>query len=194
MLKANIAIFASGQGSNALNLIRYFESHNEIHVQFILSNKSDAKVLEDAQKLGVQTVSFSNSEVENGDFITQYCVSQQIDFIVLAGYLRKIPAALIAQFPNHIFNIHPALLPKFGGAGMYGKHVHEAVLLNKENETGITIHLVNEDFDAGEKIAQFHCDLAEDETVETIQQKVQALEQAYFPMVIEATILKARNV
>lgn len=194
MLKANIAIFASGQGSNALNLIHHFESHPEIHVKFVLSNKSDAKVLEEAQKLGVQTFSFSNAEVENGDFISKFCFDQQIDFIVLAGYLRKIPPALIAQFPTHIFNIHPALLPKFGGAGMYGKHVHEAVLLNQEKETGITIHFVNEDFDSGEKIAQFHCDLDENETIETIQQKVQALEQAYFPMVIEETILKTRNV
>ena len=194
MLKANIAIFASGQGSNALNLIHHFESHPEIHVKFVLSNKRDAKVLEEAQKLGVQIFSFSNAEVENEDFITQFCVDQQIDFIVLAGYLRKIPPALIAHYTNHIFNIHPALLPKFGGAGMYGRYVHEAVLLNQEKETGITIHFVNEDFDSGEKIAQFHCDLNENETIETIQQKVQALEQAYFPMVIEETILKTRNV
>lgn len=194
MVKANIAIFASGQGSNALNLIHHFAAHPEIKVKFVLSNKSDAQVLLQAQKLGVQTVAFNNVEVENGIFLTEFCMANQIDYIILAGYLRKIPVELIDQFPSQIINIHPALLPKFGGAGMYGKRVHEAVLLKQEKETGITIHLVNEDFDSGQIIAQFYCALGNEETIESIQQKVQLLEHAYFPLVIEKTILLAQHV
>lgn len=189
MLKAKIALFASGQGSNALNIIQHFESHPSICVQFVLSNKQDAKVIAEAKKKGVQTYCFTNSEVEDGDFITNFCTNQGIDYIILAGFLRKIPAQLIHAFPNRIINIHPALLPKFGGQGMYGNHVHRAVLAQDEVETGITIHFVDEAFDSGSKIAQFYCAIDASDTVDSVLQKVQQLEQRYFPIVVEKTIL-----
>jgi phosphoribosylglycinamide formyltransferase-1 len=194
MLKAKIALFASGQGSNALNIIQHFESHPSIDVQFVLSNKQDAQVIEAANNRGVQTFCFSNAEVEDGGFMTQFCNEQAIDYIILAGFLRKIPQQLIQAFPARIINIHPALLPKFGGSGMYGKHVHMAVLANREVETGITIHYVDEAFDSGKKIAQFYCEVLPSDTVESVQQKVQKLEQNYFPMVLEKTILTQGHV
>lgn len=189
MSKTKLAIFASGQGSNALNIIQYLIGHPSIEVAFVLSNRSDAKVLEEAQKLGVDVLHFENAQVENGDFITDVCTSRDIDFIVLAGYLRKIPEGLINRYPERIFNIHPALLPKFGGAGMYGKFVHEAVIGGKETETGITIHYVNSEFDSGRIIAQFRCLVEPEDNVAEIAHKVQQLEHAYFPVVIEKTIL-----
>lgn len=194
MSKSKIAIFASGQGSNALNIIAHFQDHPQIEVAFVLSNRVDAKVLEEAKKLGVQTKYFENSKVEDGQFITEICTSENIDFIVLAGYLRKIPDALIDYFQERIFNIHPALLPKFGGAGMYGKYVHEAVIGQKETETGISIHYVNSEFDSGRIIAQFRCKIAPEDTIAEIAQKVQQLEHAYFPVVIENTILNFETV
>ncbi len=189
-----MAIFASGQGSNALNIIAHFENHPEIEITFVLSNRADAKVLEEAKKLGVDTLHFENSKVEDGPFMTALCASHHIDFIVLAGYLRKIPELLIDHYPERIFNIHPALLPKFGGAGMYGKFVHEAVISGKETETGISIHYVNAEFDSGRIIAQFRCLVEPHDTLEEVTQKVQQLEQAYFPVVIEKTILIQRHV
>ncbi len=165
------------------------KNHAEIEVAFVLSNKADAKVLEEAQKLGVETLHFENAKVEDGHFLTQLCVAHDIDYIVLAGYLRKIPELLIDHYPEKIFNIHPALLPKFGGAGMYGKFVHEAVLGQQETETGISIHYVNAEFDSGRIIAQFRCLLSTEDTVTEVAQKVQQLEHAYLPVVIEKTIL-----
>lgn len=194
MSKSRIAIFASGQGSNALNIIAHFKHHAEIEIAFVVSNKADAKVLDEAAKKGIPTLFFENAKVENGEFITDICLSRQIDFIVLAGYLRKIPVELINQYPERIFNIHPALLPKFGGAGMYGKFVHEAVLSQRETETGISIHYVNAEFDSGRILAQFRCQLSATDGLPEIQQKVQQLEHAYFPVVIEKTILNHRYV
>lgn len=194
MSKLKIAIFASGQGTNALNIISHLKNHAEIEVAFVLSNKIDAKVLEEAEKLGVQTLYFDNSQVEEGDFITDICISREIDYIVLAGYLRKIPAKLIDRYTEKIFNIHPALLPKYGGAGMYGKFVHEAVLSQQETETGISIHYVDAEFDSGRIIAQFRCLVEKGDTITEIQHKVQQLEHAYFPVVIEKTILNQRHV
>lgn len=194
MSKVKIAIFASGQGSNALNIIEHFKNHPQIEVGFVLSNRSDANVLIAAEKRGVPTFFVPNGAVEAGAELVEICRHASIDFIVLAGFLRKIPACLIASFPNRIMNIHPALLPKFGGAGMYGKHVHEAVFQAREVETGITIHFVNEVFDAGRKLAQFHCRVEATDTVNEIQQKVQLLEHMYFPVVIEKTILNYTHV
>lgn len=194
MSKLKIAIFASGQGSNALNIIEHFKNHAQIEVSFVLSNRSDANVLVAAEKLGVQTHFFPNDVFEEGKQVLEVCQKSAIDFIVLAGFLRKIPCDLIAAFPEKIINIHPSLLPKFGGAGMYGKHVHEAVFNAREHETGITIHFVNEVFDAGRKLAQFHCQIEATDTVSEIQQKVQLLEHMYFPVVIEKTILNYTHV
>lgn len=189
MSKSRVAIFASGQGSNALNIIDHFKGHPAIEVAFVLSNRPDARVLEEAEKRGIPTLNFDNVRVEDGDFITRLCTSRDIDFIVLAGYLRKVPAALIDRYPERIFNIHPALLPKFGGAGMYGRFVHEAVIAGKEAESGISIHYVDTEFDTGRIIAQFRCVVEPGDTAAEVAAKVQQLEHAYFPVVIEKTIL-----
>ncbi len=189
MKKIKLALFASGNGSNALNIIDYFSSSSLIEIGFVLTNKKDAPIIELAKNKGVDTVILSNDEVANGELLTKICIEQEIDFIILAGYLRKIPSELLAIYSNKMINVHPALLPKFGGKGMYGKYVHQAVVDAVESETGITIHFVNEHFDEGRVIAQFYCDVTINDTAESVQAKVQQLEQAYFPFVIEKTIL-----
>ena len=190
MIKFKLALFASGSGSNALNIINYFSSHSAIEIGFVLSNKKDAPIVEKAQKKGIEVLVFSNDEVADGLFLSKVCLKKGIDFIILAGYLRKIPSELLENYTEKMINVHPALLPKHGGKGMFGKHVHEAVLAAKEKESGITIHYVNEHFDEGKKIAQFYCCIDEKDTVESIQSKIQQLEQIYFPVVIEKTILQ----
>ena len=189
MNKVRIAIFASGTGTNAINLIRYFKEHEQIEVGFVLSNKSDAPVLTSANDLGVHVLNFSNQEVADGDFLTEICRENKIDWIVLAGYLRLIPASLIQAFEGRIINLHPALLPKYGGKGMHGSHVHKAVIENKETTSGITIHFVNEEFDKGEIIAQFSCPVAPSDSAEDVAAKIHRLEQDHLPVVIENTIL-----
>ena len=189
MQTINICIFASGKGSNAINIVRHLETHPAINVVFILSNKKEALVVETAEKLGVKVITCSNQEVDTPAFLTAICSEYSVDYVVLAGFLRKIPLDLINMYENRMINVHPSLLPKYGGAGMYGDHVHKAVLANKEKETGITIHYVTEEFDQGKHIAQFHTQLNETDSLETIQHKIHQLEQAYFPFVIEQTIL-----
>lgn len=189
MNKTRIAIFASGTGSNAINLIRHFKNHASIEVGFVLSNKSEAPVLNSAKELGVEVLFHSNQEVSNGDFLVQLCQNNQIDWVILAGYLRLIPRELIQSFENKIINLHPSLLPKYGGKGMHGSHVHKAVIANNEVESGITIHFVNEEFDKGRTIAQFTCSINSNDTIETLGQKIHVLEQSYLPTVIEKTIL-----
>lgn len=188
MLKKRIAIFASGTGSNAINLIRYFEKSNSIEVGFVLSNKSNAPIVDSATELGIPVKCFTNEEVSNGDFLTDLCISENIDWVILAGYLRLIPPALIEKFSDRIINLHPSLLPKYGGKGMFGSNVHKAVLENKEVETGITVHFVNQEFDKGQIIAQFHCKLNPSDTLSSVQKKIQFLEHNYLPVVIENTI------
>ena len=189
MTKIKLALFASGSGSNALNIIDHFSNHPSVEIGFILSNKSEAPIVEKAKLKGVKVLVFSNDEVADGNFLSQLCIENGIHYIVLAGYLRKIPAELLQNYSEKMINVHPALLPKFGGQGMYGNNVHKAVVEAREKETGITIHFVNEHFDEGRMIAQFHCVLNETDTVETVQAKVQNLEHAYFPFVIEKTIV-----
>ena len=189
MNKVRIAIFASGTGTNAINLIHYFKDHEHIEVGFVLSNKSDAPVLTSASDLGVQVLNFSNQEVADGDFLTKICREHTIDWIVLAGYLRLIPAPFIHAFDGRIINLHPALLPKYGGKGMHGSHVHKAVIENKETTSGITIHFVNEEFDKGEIIAQFSCAVDSSDSPEDVAAKIHRLEQDHLPAVIENTIL-----
>ena len=189
MVKIKLALFASGSGSNALKIIDYFSFHPSIEVAFVLSNKKDAPIVEAAQKKGVKVHVFSNDEVSDGQFLSKICLDEGVDFIILAGYLRKIPEQLLVSYSDKIINVHPALLPKYGGKGMYGKHVHESVLKNKESETGITIHYVDENFDEGRIIAQFHCAVFEEDTLKSIQDKIQYLEHSYFSVVIEKTIM-----
>ncbi len=189
MTKKRIGIFASGTGSNAVNLIRRFAGHPELEVAFVLSNVETALVLNSAYELNIPIFYKSNDDCANGGLLCNFCQDQQLDWIVLAGYLRKVPVELIHAFPKRIINLHPALLPKFGGKGMFGANVHRAVLDAGETETGITIHFVNEEFDKGKKIAQFYCQLEESDDLASVQKKINQLEQTYLPKVVEATIL-----
>lgn len=189
MKKVRLAIFASGTGSNALNIIRYFKTSDAVEVSFVLSNKQDAKIVTSAREEGIEVVVVSNQEVETGGKLVDLCRENRIDYIILAGFLRKIPEQLIGLYPDRIINIHPSLLPKYGGKGMYGANVHKALLENKEKESGITIHFVNPEFDKGEIIAQFKCAVEEGETLESLQQKIHLLEHTNFPTVINTTIL-----
>jgi len=185
MTKTKLALFASGGGSNALNIIDYFSTSSTVELEFVLSNKKEAPVVELAKEKGVEVLVFTNEEVANGALLTEICTKRGIDYIILAGYLRKIPFELLENYTDKMLNVHPALLPKHGGKGMYGKFVHEAVLKEKDTETGITFHFVNEHFDEGRILAQFQCSVSKDDTLDTIQEKIQLLEHVNFPSVIE---------
>ncbi|MFP4042469.1 MAG: phosphoribosylglycinamide formyltransferase [Bacteroidales bacterium] len=180
-----IAIFASGSGTNAENIAQYFRGHKYIKVELILTNKKDAYVIKRAEKLSIPYIVFSKDELYNTEKIIQILREHQIDLIVLAGFLLLIPKRLIDAFPNRIINIHPALLPKHGGKGMYGMKVHETVKKHNEEETGITIHYVNENYDEGQIIKQYKCKVLQEDTPEDIAQKVHKLEYKYYPQVIE---------
>lgn len=188
MKKVKIAIFASGNGTNANNLFNFFLNHDFIEIGLLYSNNAQAKVIDLAKPFGIKTIVASNEQSNDSEFLIQTMQDNQIDYIVLAGYLRLIPSAFIHSFSKRIFNIHPSLLPKYGGKGMYGDFVHKAVLNNKESISGISIHFVNEAFDEGRIIAQFSCDLLPSDTLFEIKNKIAYLEQKYFPLVIENTI------
>lgn len=192
MIRQKIALFASGRGTNALNIIKHFKNHPTIEVALLVCNKADAPIVEEVNKLGIECIICKNSDIEVPGFLVGICRDRGIDFIVLAGFLRKIPIDFVTHFENKIINIHPALLPKFGGEGMYGKFVHQAVLEAGENTTGISIHFVNSEYDKGEIIAQFSCELTENESVESIQEKIHCLEMEHFPPVIEKTLSQKR--
>ena len=185
-----IVIFASGAGSNAENIIHHFERTNGVQVVAICSNKEDAGVLNMAKEHEVEGFVFSKSDLEKTTIVDDFIKSKKPDLIVLAGFLLKFPKRLIEKHDQKIINLHPALLPKFGGKGMYGINVHQAVVEAKEKETGITIHYVNENYDEGAIIAQFSCAVLEGETAETVQGKIKLLEQSYFPKTVEKVILK----
>lgn len=188
MSKKRLGIFASGTGSNAMNLIQYFNGHEEIEVAFVLSNNAQARILETAAEAGITTLCFSNAEVSDGAFLINICREHNVDWVMLAGYLRLIPGSFIEAYHDKIINLHPSLLPKYGGKGMYGHFVHEAVIANREKESGITIHFVNQEFDKGRIIAQFHCDLDENDDQHSLAYKIHELEQTYVPIVVESTI------
>ena len=179
-----IAVFASGSGSNAENIAKYFAGNDNVDITLIVSNKKDAFVHERAKNLGVESVTFSKSDFEGTDNVLNYLKMKNIDFIVLAGFLLKVPENLIEAFPYRIINIHPALLPKYGGKGMYGDNVHKAVIANGEKESGITIHYVNENYDEGAIIFQARCAILPSDTYEDVAKKVHALEYTHFPEVI----------
>lgn len=185
----NIAIFASGSGSNAENIIKYFKDNKNIHVKLIVSNKSDAYVLERAKKLNIQSAIFNKTDFNESEKVIETLKANNIDFIVLAGFLLKVPQNIIDAFPNKIINIHPALLPKFGGKGMYGDNVHKAIIQAKETESGITIHYINENYDEGNIIFQAKCEVLPTDTYQNVADKVHELEYQYFPKTIEKTIL-----
>lgn len=187
-MRKNIAIFASGSGSNAENIIRYFQGNDSVQVSLILSNKSDAYVLERAHRLKVPSYVFPKEDWLAGDEILAVLQEHRIDFVVLAGFLIRVPDLLLYAYPNKIINIHPALLPKFGGKGMYGDCVHEAVVAAGEKESGITIHYINERYDEGNTIFQATCPVLPEDTPEEVAKKVHALEYKYFPLVIEQVV------
>ena len=179
-----IAIFASGTGSNAKAIIQYFDGHESIKVNCLLSNKPSAKALDMAASFGIHTKLISRAELENPMLLIDFLKDRGISLIVLAGYLKKIPADMVKAFPNAIINIHPALLPDFGGKGMYGMRVHNAVVANNEKKTGITIHYVNENYDEGAIIFQAKCDVLPTDTPEDLASKIHLLEMEYFPKVV----------
>ncbi len=184
----NIAFFASGNGSNVQNIVEYFNGKIEMSPALILTNKADAYVIERAKKLNIPYVVFNSKELRETDMIIDILKDYQIDFIVLAGFLLRVPMNLIEAFPNKIINIHPALLPKYGGKGMYGDFVHQAVKDAQETETGITIHYVNEHYDEGQIIFQKKVAVEKSDTADSIAEKVHALEYEYFPKVIEEVL------
>ncbi len=184
----NIAIFASGSGTNCENLIRYFKDSELIHVALVVSNKADAYALVRAERLGVPSVVLSKSELNTPDVVMPLMEQYRIGFIVLAGFLPIIPDFLVEAFPRRIVNIHPSLLPKYGGKGMWGHHVHEAVKAAGETETGMTVHYVSNVCDGGEIIAQFRTPLSPDDTVDEIAEKEHVLEMEHFPKVVEQVV------
>lgn len=181
-----LAVFASGSGSNAENIYSYFEHSEEIEFSYLVCNNPEAGVLDRFDHKVVNIILVSRAELASEEFIHKL---RSVDLLVLAGFLALIPKELIAAFPNKIINIHPALLPKYGGKGMYGDHVHRAVLENKEIEHGITIHYVNEEFDKGEIIFQEKFEVEGDYDLKSIQSKIHKLEFQYYPIVIERLLL-----
>ena len=187
---SNLAIFASGSGSNAENIYKYFNNHDNINVKLFCCNNAKAFVIERSKDLGIDCFVFNREDYSNERLILKKLSEYQIDFIILAGYLWLIPTWLIKNYPDKIINIHPALLPKYGGKGMYGMNVHNAIIENKETESGITIHLVNENYDEGKSIFQAKCKIEPDDSAELLAQKVHELEYEYFPKVVEKYILE----
>jgi phosphoribosylglycinamide formyltransferase-1 len=181
----NIAIFASGEGTNAQNIIDHFKSSDKIKIALIISNKSNANVLNRAKNAGVPTLLIDRASFYDSDQTIEKLKAAKIDLIVLAGFLWMIPEHLIKTFPDRIINIHPALLPKHGGKGMYGMNVHEAVIKEKDRQSGISIHFVNEQYDKGKIISQHTCDVSENETAASLANKIHELEHTYLPKVIE---------
>lgn len=190
-MKKRIAIFASGSGTNAEQIMLKFETHKSIEIAILASNKEDAYALKRAEKFKVSTLVFNKSEFKDQDVVLQKMIDEKIDYIILAGFLWLVPQKFVAAFPNKIINIHPALLPKYGGKGMYGMKVHEAVVENNETETGITIHFVNEKYDEGEHIFQGKCEVIPTDSPDDVATKIHQLEYQYFPQKIEEVILKA---
>jgi phosphoribosylglycinamide formyltransferase 1 len=186
----NIAIFASGTGSNAENLIKYFSTKNTGKVVLVLSNKPHAPVLERAAKLGVESVIFDREQFYTSEEVLKMLIDRQVDFLVLAGFLWFIPEYLTHAFDRRIINIHPALLPAYGGKGMYGDRVHSAVIEAGEKESGITIHYVNEVYDSGDIIFQARCPVYPDDDIHSLASRVHELEYRYFPQIVEEVLVK----
>lgn len=182
----NLAIFVSGGGSNCENIIRYFKDSDKVNVALVVANKTGIPALEKAERLGVPTRVLPKADLNREDVVLPLMKEYSIDFIVLAGFLLVIPDFLIREYDRRIINLHPALLPKFGGMGMYGHRVHEAVKAAGETETGMTVHWVSGKVDGGEIIAQFRTPISPDDTPDDIAAKEHALEMEHFPQVIEA--------
>ncbi len=182
-----IALFASGSGTNVQNIIEYFSENENVMVDSVWSNNPNAFVLERAKSLGVKSFVFTKDEFRNTSIVVEDLKKRNVDIVILAGFLWLIPVNLIQNFP--IINIHPALLPKYGGKGMYGLKVHQAVVNNKEKESGITIHFVNENYDEGKIIFQAKCEILFTDSAEDVASKVHQLEYEYYPQIIEKVLL-----
>jgi len=193
-LKKRIAIFASGSGSNAQKIMEHFKKHNDAEVAIVLTNNPDAFVLQRADNFEIPTHIFNRQEFYKSEAVVTLLKSLEVDLIVLAGFLWLIPENLLKAFPNKIINIHPALLPKYGGKGMYGDHVHKSILENAEEESGITIHFVNECFDEGEIIHQSRFKIEKGDDLKMIKFKGQQLEHLHYPKVIEQLLKKMKSV
>ena len=187
--KFKLAIFASGSGTNAEEIMRYFQHHEAVEVVLLLSNHAEAFALQRAKKFGVETFVFSKTQFRDSDEVLTWLRQKSVTHLVLAGFMWLVPPNLIQAFPQGIVNIHPSLLPRFGGKGMYGMHVHEAVKAAGETETGITIHQVNEQYDKGRILFQAKCPVLPTDTTQEIAEKVHALEYAHFPKTIEEWLL-----
>lgn len=186
----NIAVFASGSGTNAENIIKYFSNNNSAKVSLVLSNKRQAMVLKRAENLNVRTVFFERKEFYVTGKVLRYLALYKIDFLVLAGFLWLVPESILEQYPGRIINIHPALLPAYGGKGMYGDSVHKAVIENHDKESGITIHYVNKHYDKGDIIFQSKCRVEPTDTPATLAEKIHVMEYESYPKVIEDLVLK----
>jgi phosphoribosylglycinamide formyltransferase-1 len=189
-MKARVAILASGEGSNAENIIRHFKGHTSVSVVMVLSNNPDAAVLQRANQLRIPAFVFDRRQFRETGEVLQWLQREKVTHIVLAGFLWLVPADILKAFENRIINIHPALLPRYGGKGMYGSRVHEAVKASGDHETGITIHLVDPRYDEGKIIFQQNCSLSQTDSPEDIASKVHALEYKYYPRVIEDWIIR----
>jgi len=183
-----LAIFASGEGTNAQRFIEYYKSRQDVNISLIVTGNPNAKVIKRAVDMGIPyLVIEKNAFYNTGDVVA--ILKQKADFIVLAGFMWMVPVNLIKAFPNKMVNIHPALLPKYGGKGMYGLNVHRAVIANKEKRSGITIHFVNENYDEGKIIYQAECKVEEMDTPETLANRIHALEHEYYPVIVERLLL-----
>ncbi|NND63983.1 MAG: phosphoribosylglycinamide formyltransferase [Flavobacteriaceae bacterium] len=189
-MKKRIVIFASGSGTNAQNIINHFKQSKIAEVVQVLSNNEHAKVLKRAEASNIETSAFSKEALFDENGVLVLLKNLKPDLIVLAGFLLKFPETILNAFPNKVINIHPALLPKYGGKGMYGKYVHEAVVANAESESGITIHYVNKNYDEGAIIFQATVALEKEDTATVVAEKVQKLEHEFFPKVIESLLIK----
>ncbi len=183
-----IVIFASGSGSNAENIVKYFNNREDVEVTCILSNCKDAYVLERAKQLNIPSRVFSRQELYETDHILNLLHDLSTNLIVLAGFLWLVPNNIVKSFPNRIVNIHPALLPKYGGKGMFGHHVHQAVIDNHETESGITIHYVNDHYDKGDILFQARCKVEPNDSADDVAKKVHQLEYKHFPSVVEMVL------
>ncbi|WP_345331881.1 phosphoribosylglycinamide formyltransferase [Mucilaginibacter defluvii] len=192
-MKKRIAIFASGSGSNAQKIMEHFKRHNDAEVAIILTNNPQAYVLQRADNFEVPSHVFTRHEFYETDDVIRLLKNLNIDIIVLAGFLWLVPQSLLKAFPNKIINLHPALLPKYGGKGMYGDNVHKAILAAGEEESGITIHFVNEHFDEGEVIHQSRFKIEPGDTLEIVKFKGQQLEHHHFPRVVENLLRKMKS-
>ena len=184
-----LALFASGNGTNVQQIAEYFKDSEDVKVELVIVNKKDAYVRQRARNLGIDEVYYDRNSFYNTNIVLEMLEKRGIDYIVLAGFLWLIPNNLIKSYNNRIINIHPALLPKYGGKGMYGYNVHKAVIENKEKESGITIHYVNERYDEGQIIFQAKCYILPNDTADDLASKIHLLEKEYFPKVIESVVV-----